>query len=50
MPALADGVEYRFVGRHLILHDTIANIIIDEIPFALRCKDCRRWAPEYLRR
>ena len=41
MPMLADGVEYRFVGRHLILRDTKANIIIDKIPYVLRCDDCR---------
>lgn len=40
LPALEDDVEYRFVGRHLILRDTRANIIIDEIPFALTCRDC----------
>ena len=52
MPALADGVEYRFVGRNLILRDVKANIIIDKIPFALRCMDChyQRLGPEYLRR
>lgn len=47
LPALNDDVEYRFVGRHLILRDTRANIIIDEIPFALTCRDCDRrsfWA------
>jgi hypothetical protein len=42
LPALEDDVEYRFVGRHLILRDTRANIIIDEIPFALTCRDCDR--------
>jgi hypothetical protein len=40
LPALEDDVEYRFVGRRLILRDTKANIIIDEIPFALTCSDC----------
>ena len=40
LPALEDDVEYRFVGRRLILRDTRANIIIDEIPFALTCSDC----------
>jgi hypothetical protein len=40
LPALADGVEYRFVGRHLILRDTRANIVIDTIPYALKCTDC----------
>ena len=40
LPALDDGVEYRFVGRHLILRDTRANIVIDTIPYALKCSDC----------
>ena len=46
LPALDDDVEYRFVGRHLILRDTRANIIIDEIPFALTCRDCKKWVVE----
>jgi hypothetical protein len=40
LPALADDVEYRFVGRNLILRDTRANIVIDTIPYALTCRDC----------
>jgi hypothetical protein len=28
-------VEYRFVGRALILRDTVANLIIDFIPNAV---------------
>jgi hypothetical protein len=40
LPALDEGVEYRFVGRHLILRDTRANIVIDTIPYALKCSDC----------
>jgi hypothetical protein len=31
LPALPDGLEYRFVGKHLILRDTRANIIVDFI-------------------
>ena len=46
LPALEDGVEFRFIGRHLILRDTKANIIIDDIPFALTCTDCKRWTVE----
>jgi hypothetical protein len=41
LPDLPPGIEYRFVGRHLILRDSRANIIIDEIPYALQCKDCK---------
>ncbi len=29
LPALPEGVRYRFVGRHLILRDTDANVILD---------------------
>ena len=40
LPALPDGVEYRFLGRHLILLDVRANVILDRIPYAIRCVDC----------
>jgi hypothetical protein len=43
LPDLPKDLEYRFVGRHLILRDARANMIIDEIPYAIRCRDC---APE----
>ena len=46
LPELPDGVEYRFIGRHLILRDMQANIIIDEIPFAISCRDCRKWTAD----
>jgi hypothetical protein len=29
LPRLPDGLEYRFLGRDLILHDTTANIVVD---------------------
>jgi hypothetical protein len=35
LPQLPDEVEYRFVGRALILRDTVANLIIDFIPNAV---------------
>ena len=35
LPTLPDGLEYRFVGRTLILEDTEAAMIIDFIPNAL---------------
>ena len=35
LPTLPDEVEYRFVGRALILRDTVANLIIDFIPNAV---------------
>ena len=40
LPDLPRDIEYRFVGRHFILRDARANIIIDEIPFALTCQTC----------
>jgi hypothetical protein len=40
LPTLPKDIQYRFVGRHLILHDTRANVIIDRIPFAITCADC----------
>jgi hypothetical protein len=39
LPRLPDDVQYRFLGRHLILHDTRANLILDRIPYAIRCAD-----------
>ncbi len=41
LPDLPRDIEYRFVGRHLILRDARANIIIDEIPFAFQCQRLR---------
>jgi hypothetical protein len=35
LPVLPDEVEYRFVGRSLILRDTVANLIIDFVPNAV---------------
>jgi hypothetical protein len=40
LPDLAPDLQYRFVGRHLIIFDPRANIIVDEIPYALNCRDC----------
>jgi hypothetical protein len=40
LPDLPKDLEYRFVGRHLVLRDARANVVIDEIPFAIRCRDC----------
>jgi len=40
LPDLPKDLEYRFVGRHFILRDARANIIVDEIPYAIRCRDC----------
>lgn len=35
LPRLPDGLQYRFVGPDLILHDTRANLIVDRIPEAI---------------
>ena len=40
LPELPPDMEYRFVGRHLILRDVRANMIIDEISHVLRCQEC----------
>jgi hypothetical protein len=37
LPSLPDDVQYRFLGRHLVLHDTRANVILDRIRCAIRC-------------
>lgn len=39
LPRLPDDVFYRFLGRDLILHDARANIILDRIDDAIRCRD-----------
>jgi hypothetical protein len=36
LPALPKGLEFRFVGRHLILYDAKANLIVDYITDAIR--------------
>ena len=40
LPRLPDDIEYRFLGRHLILLDTRASVILDRIPSAIQCADC----------
>lgn len=35
LPPLPEDLEYRFVGRHLILRDVKANIIVDVLPNVL---------------
>jgi hypothetical protein len=36
LPPLPENIEYRFLGRHLILLDTRASLIIDRMPNAFR--------------
>lgn len=38
LPALPADVHYRFVERHLILYDTRANLILDRIHNAVKCR------------
>ena len=35
LPELPEDIEYRFVGKHLILRDARANLIIDYIANAI---------------
>lgn len=37
LPSLPADIEYRFLGHHLILVDTRANVILDRIPCAIAC-------------
>jgi hypothetical protein len=37
LPSLPADLEYRFLGHHLILVDTRANMILDRIPGAIEC-------------
>lgn len=41
LPRLPDDIEYRFLGRHLILYDARANVILDRIPCAIPRKNGR---------
>lgn len=35
LPKLPPDLEYRFLGRHLVLVDTRASVIVDRIPYAI---------------
>lgn len=39
LPRLPDDIEYRFLGRHLILLDTRASVIVDWVSYAIQCAD-----------
>ena len=43
LPRLPENIEYRFLGRHLILLDTRASIVIDRMPNAIRDGDRVPW-------
>ena len=45
MPRLPPDLEYRFLGRHLVLVDTRASVIIDRIPYAIRRASRRPRSP-----
>ena len=51
LPKLTEDLEYRFIGRHLILLDTHAHVIVDFIENAMRLfsneetRDAVRWRP-----
>jgi hypothetical protein len=38
LPRLPADIQYRFLGEHLILLDTRADVILDLMPCAIRCK------------
>ena len=35
LPPLPEDIEYRFVGRHVILRDARANLIVDYVANAI---------------
>jgi hypothetical protein len=37
LPRLPDDLQYRFLGRALILIDTRTNLILDRMPCAIGC-------------
>ena len=37
LPRLPPDIEYRFLGRHLILVDTRAQLLVDRMPSAILC-------------
>jgi hypothetical protein len=36
LPRLPDGLEYRFIGKNLIIRDADANVVVDVMPNAIR--------------
>ena len=39
LPKLPDDLQYRFVGRHLVLLDGRSGLILDRIRFVILCAD-----------
>jgi len=46
LPRLPDDIEYRFLGRDLILLDARASVILDRIPYAIECVHSDQFACE----
>jgi hypothetical protein len=46
LPRLPEDIQYRFLGRHLILFDVRASLIIDRIHFAIQCAGEKRHCPQ----
>ena len=40
LPQLPEDVQFRFIGRDLILYDAKADTIIDRLPRAIQCAGC----------
>lgn len=38
LPTLPADIQYRFLGPHLVLHDTRANTIVDQMTCAIQCR------------
>ena len=45
LPPLPEGLEYRLVGRHLIIRDVTANLVIEVLPNVLPQAPARTGAP-----
>lgn len=45
LPPLPEGLEYRLVGRHLIVRDVTANLVIEVLPNVLPQAPARTGAP-----
>jgi hypothetical protein len=45
LPPLPEGLEYRLVGRHLIVRDVTANLVVEVLPNVLPQAPARTGAP-----
>ena len=46
LPKLPQDIQYRFLGRHLVLFDLRASLVIDRIPYAIQCAGEKRHCPK----